>query len=103
MALVEFTTNELVATDEALGLRVEQEIREAAETLEPLSGVLQCRILVERGIEPGTSRVRIQFERPGWVKSFGLSMGSPVEDLRRATEVVLTGRRPADGGPPDAD
>jgi hypothetical protein len=88
MADVLFTANELRARDEILADRLEGEIREAASQFadpEPI----QCRILVEMGFEPASSRIRIQFERPGWVKSFGLPAEAAIEDVRRAAGVIL--------------
>ena len=90
MAQVQFTVNELTAHDEALGENIEREIREAAAAFTPTETVLQCRVLVETGVDPAAARVRIQFEKPGWVKSFGVPLHSPVEDLRRAADVVLS-------------
>ena len=89
MAQVQFTVNELTAHDVALGETIEREIRAAAASFSPKDTVLQCRVLVEQGAVPSAARVRVQFEKPGWVKSFGVSLQSPMEDLRRATDVVL--------------
>ena len=89
MAQVQFTVNELTAHDEALGERIEREIKAAAAAFTPQDSVLQCRVLVETGVDPEAARVRIQFEKPGWVKSFGIPLHSPVEDVRRAADVVL--------------
>jgi hypothetical protein len=89
MAQVQFTVNELTTHDEALGEKIEREIRAAAAGFTPSDTVLNCRVLVETGVDPETARVRIQFEKPGWVKSFGVPLHSPVEDLRRAADVVL--------------
>jgi hypothetical protein len=94
MAQVQFTVNELVARDEGLADRIEKEIRAAAASFAPADSVLNCRILVETAVDPATSRVRIQFERPGWVKSFGMSLQSPVGDVRRRARNVLREPRP---------
>ena len=89
MAQVQFTVNEMTAHDEALGRKIEREIEAAAAAFTPPDTVLHCRVLVETGVDPEAARVRIQFEKPGWVKSFGIPLHSPVEDLRRAADVVL--------------
>jgi len=83
-----FTANELRPRDELMADRLEREIREAAAPFRD-SQPLQCRILVEMGFEPASSRIRIQFERPGWVKSFGLPAEHALADVRRATGVIL--------------
>ena len=88
MADVIFTANELRARDEIMADRLEREIREAAAQFRDPQP-LQCRILVEMGIEPASSRIRIQFERPGWVKSFGLPAELALTDVRRAAGVIL--------------
>ncbi|PYQ15300.1 MAG: hypothetical protein DMF80_09515 [Acidobacteria bacterium] len=88
MANVTFAVNELQASDPDLARDLETEIAAAAERLEPLL-VLDCRILVDRDLEGRASRVRVQFERPGWVKSFGVSLKQPLSDVRRAAEGVL--------------
>ena len=95
MAQVQFTVNELAIRDEALGREIEHEIQAAAAAFAPADAVLQCRVLVETGVDPETARVRIQFEKPGWVKSFGVPLHSPVGELRRAADVVL-GAQPQD-------
>jgi hypothetical protein len=89
MAQVQFTVNELTTHDVALGENIEREIRAAAAAFTPPDTVLQCRVLVEAGVDPEGARVRIQFEKPGWVKSFGVPLHSPAEELRRAAVVVL--------------
>ena len=89
MAEVIFTANELRARDDVLADRIEAEIREAAERLQPVSARIQCRILVEMTFDPALTRIRIQLERPGWVKSFGVAAGAAVEDVRRAADVIL--------------
>ncbi len=88
MADVVFTVNELRARDEVLADRLEREIRDAAGQFRDPQPI-QCRILVEMGFEPATSRIRIQFERPGWVKSFGLPAEAALADIRRAAGVIL--------------
>jgi hypothetical protein len=88
MAEVVFTANELRARDEVLADRLEREIRDAAGQFHDPQPI-QCRILVETGFEPASSRIRIQFERPGWVKSFGLPAELALEDVRRAAGVIL--------------
>ena len=88
MADVVFTVNELRARDEGLADRLESEIREAAGQFRDPQPI-QCRILVETGFEPSSSRIRIQFERPGWVKSFGLPAEAALDDIRRAAGVIL--------------
>jgi hypothetical protein len=92
MAQVTFTINELRGRDEGLAEQLESEIRGAASQFEPSDGSLHCRILVEPGVDAAASRIRIQFERPGWVKTFGLSMNAPADDVRRATRRILGGR-----------
>ena len=44
---------------------------------------------METGFEPSSSRIRIQFERPGWVKSFGLPAEAALQDVRLAAGVIL--------------
>ena len=93
MADVIFTTNELRARDEMMADRLEREIREAAAQFQDPQP-LQCRILVEMGFEPASSRIRIQFERPGWVKSFGLPAEAALSDARRGAPRAAISRRP---------
>ena len=88
MADVIFTANELRARDEIMADRLEREIREAASQFSDPQP-LQCRILVEMGFEPASSRIRIQFERPGWVKSFGIPVELALADVRSAAGVIL--------------
>jgi hypothetical protein len=66
LATVRFSVNQLHYRDPALAERFEQEITEAAAALDA-GAILQCRILV---VEGNAALVRIQFERPGWVKGF---------------------------------
>jgi hypothetical protein len=47
---------------------------------------------VDRDLEGRPARVRVQFERPGWVKSFGVSLNQPLSDVRQAAEGVLGSR-----------
>jgi hypothetical protein len=91
MANVTFTVNELHASDPDLARKLEAEIRLAAGGSEPRSS-LDCRILVDRDLEGRPARVRVQFERPGWVKSFGVSLNQPLSDIRQAAEGVLGSR-----------
>ena len=88
MARVTFTVNELQASDPELARRLESEIHEAAARCEP-HAAMECRILVDRDLDGGAARVRVQFERPGWVKSFGVSLQQPLSDVRQAAEGVL--------------
>jgi hypothetical protein len=88
MANVTFTVNELHASDPDLARKLEAEISRAAVASEPRSS-LDCRILVDRDLEGRPARVRVQFERPGWVKSFGVSLNQPLSDIRQAAEGVL--------------
>jgi hypothetical protein len=91
MAKVEFTVNELHASDPDLARELEVEIMSAAERSDPRPS-LDCRILVDHDLEGRPARVRIQFERPGWVKSFGVSLNQPLADVRQAAEGVLGAR-----------
>jgi hypothetical protein len=91
MANVTFAVNELHASDPALARELEAEITAAAERCDPPVS-LDCRILVDRDLEGRPSRVRVQFERPGWVKSFGVSLNEPLSDVRHAAEGVLGSR-----------
>ena len=94
MADVIFTSNELRARDEMLADRLEREIREAAAQFQDPQP-LQCRILVEMGFEPASSRIRIQFERPGWVKGFPpVSLQAPPGQVRHVAEGVLRSSLP---------
>src|SRR5881628_588857 len=79
MAKVTFTVNELHASDPGLAQELETEISSAAERSDPRRS-LDCRILVDRDLEGRPARVRVQFERPGWVKSFGVSLNQPLSD-----------------------
>ena len=91
MAKVTFTVNELHASDPALAGELESEIISAAERSDPHPS-LDCRILVDRDLQGHPPRVRVQFERPGWVKSFGVSLNQPLSDVRQAAEGVLSAR-----------
>jgi hypothetical protein len=91
MANVTFTVNELHASDPDLARKLEAEIRGAAGGSEHRSS-LDCRILVDRDLDGRPARVRVQFERPGWVKSFGVSLNQPLSDIRQAAEGVLGSR-----------
>jgi len=91
MANVTFTVNELHASDPELARKLEAEIALAAAGSEPRS-TLDCRILVDHDLEGRPARVRVQFERPGWVKSFGVSLNQPLSDVRQAAEGVLGSR-----------
>jgi hypothetical protein len=91
MAKVRFTVNELHASDPDLARKLEAEIGLAARGSAPRSS-LDCRILVDRDLEGRPARVRVQFERPGWVKSFGVSLNQPLSDVRQAAEGVLGSR-----------
>lgn len=91
MAKVTFTINELHASDPRLAQELEAEIISAAERSDPRPS-LDCRILVDRDLQGHPARVRVQFERPGWVKSFGVSLNQPLSDVRQAAEGVLSSR-----------
>jgi hypothetical protein len=91
MAKITFTVNELHASDPGLARKLEAEIYSAAERSDPRR-TLDCRILVDRDLEGRPARVRVQFERPGWVKSFGVSLSQPLSDVRQAAEGVLGAR-----------
>ena len=91
MAKVKFTINELHASHPALAQELESEIISAAERSDPRPS-LDCRILVDRDLQGHPARVRVQFERPGWVKSFGVSLNQPLSDVRQAAEGVLSSR-----------
>jgi len=91
MAKVTFTVNELQASDPGLARDLEAEIRSAAAGTGPRPS-LDCRILVDHDLEGRPARVRVQFERPGWVKSFGVSLKQPLTDVRQAAEGVLGAR-----------
>lgn len=88
MAHVTFTVNELHASNPELARQLESEITLAASRSDPRPS-LDCRILVDRDLEGRAARVRVQFERPGWVKSFGVSLNQPLSDVRQAAEGVL--------------
>ena len=88
MAKITFTANELHATDPGLARELEAAIISAAERGDARPS-LDCRILVERDLEGRPAQVRVQFERPGWVKSFGVSLSRPLSDVRQAAEGVL--------------
>ena len=85
MATVRFSVNQLHYLDPMLAERFEREIAQAAAGLVD-DTALQCRILV---VEGNPHLVRIQFERPGWVKSFGLPAELALADVRRAAGVIL--------------
>ena len=91
MAKIKFTINELHASHPALAQEPESEIISAAERSDPRPS-LDCRILVDRDLQGHPARVRVQFERPGWVKSFGVSLSQPLSDVRQAAEGVLSSR-----------
>jgi hypothetical protein len=91
MANVTFTVNELHGSDPDLARKLEAEISLAARGSK-LRSSLDCRILVDRDLEGRPARVRVQFERPGWVKSFGVSLNQPLSDVRQAAEGVLGSR-----------
>ena len=88
MAHVTFTVNELHASNPELARELESEITLAASRSAPRPS-LDCRILVDRNLEGRAARVRVQFERPGWVKSFGVSLTQPLSEVRQAAEGVL--------------
>ena len=91
MATVTFTVNELRASDPELARELEGEIRLAASRSRPRFA-LDCRILVEHDLSGRPASVRVQFERPGWVKSFGVSLQQPLSDVRQAADGVLGSR-----------
>jgi hypothetical protein len=91
MTLVTFAVNELQTSDPELARQLESEITHAAARSDPRS-TLDCRILVDRDLDGRPARVRVQFERPGWVKSFGVSLNRPLSDVRQAAEGVLGSR-----------
>jgi hypothetical protein len=85
MADVRFVLNQLQYRDPVLARRFEGEIRDAAGDLP--SGELACRILV---VEGNAKLVRIQFERPGWVKGFPpVSTEAGPGEVRSVAEDVL--------------
>src|SRR4051794_36700174 len=85
MANVRFAVNQLAHRDPALAHRFEREIAEAVSAVEAPS--LECRILV---VEGNANVVRIQFERPGWVKGFPpVSVEAPPGVVRTVAEGVL--------------
>jgi hypothetical protein len=85
MATVRFAVNQLAYRDPALAQRFEREIAEAVEVVD--APALECRILV---VEGNPDVVRIQFERPGWVKGFPpVSVQSPPGGVRVVAEGVL--------------
>jgi hypothetical protein len=88
MARVTFTVNELHTSDPGFARELEAAITSAAERCDPRPS-LDCRILVDRDLEGRPAQVRVQFERPGWVKSFGVSLSQPLSDVRQAAEGVL--------------
>jgi len=88
MAKVTFTVNELHTSDPGLARELEAAITSAAERCNPRPSI-DCRILVDRDLEGRPAQVRVQFERPGWVKSFGVSLSQPLSDVRQAAEGVL--------------
>jgi hypothetical protein len=88
MAHDTFTVTELHASDPQLARELESEITLAAAGSDPRPS-FDCRILVDRDLEGRAARVRVQFERPGWVKSFGVSLNQPLSDVRQAAEGVL--------------
>ena len=91
MATVRFAVNQLQNRDPSLAARFEQEIAEAVAGIGG-DACLECRILVVEG-DPG--RVRIQFERPGWVKGFPpVSLQAPPGQLRDVAEGVLRSSLP---------
>ena len=88
MANVTFTVNELGTTDPDLARNLEAEIAAVALGADERTS-LDCRILVDRGLDGRPSSVRVQFERPGWVKSFGVSLAQPLREVRQAAEGAL--------------
>ena len=76
MATVTITLNQLAGRDEALALRFESEIREAAAPGPDCE--IGCRILAwQRAWDLGSpDLVTVQFHRPGWVKVLAVSIGS---------------------------
>ena len=88
MANVTFTVNELHGSNPDLARELEAEISVAAQRSDPRTS-LDCRILVDKDLEGRAASVRVQFERPGWVKSFGVSLKQPLSDVRQAAEGVL--------------
>jgi hypothetical protein len=92
MASVRFAVNQLQYRDPVLAHRFEQEIAEAVAGMEG-DGVLECRILV---VEGDPNRVRIQFERPGWVKGFPpVSVQAAPGQVRNVAEGVLRSSLPS--------
>lgn len=86
MAIVKFAVNQLQYRDPVLAERFEREIAEAVAAMDG-EGLVECRILV---VEGDPSRVRIQFERPGWVKGFPpVSVQAPPGQVRNVAEGVL--------------
>jgi hypothetical protein len=91
MATVRFAVNQLQYRDPALAARFEDEISEAVASLDG-TAMLECRILVVEG-DPG--RVRIQFEKPGWVKGFPpVSVQAPPGQVKNVAEGVLRSSLP---------
>jgi hypothetical protein len=85
MAIVRFTVNQLAYRDPASAQRFEQGIAEA------LAGVaapeLVCKVLA---VEGNASAVRIQLERPGWVKVLPpLRVEATAGEIRALVDRVL--------------
>ena len=91
MGHVTFTVNELHASDPGLARELEAQISSAVARVDSRPS-LDCRILVDRDLDGRPAQVRVQFERPGWVKSFGVSLDQPLSDVRQAAEGVLAAR-----------
>jgi hypothetical protein len=91
MANVTFTVNELHTSDPDLARGLEAEIASVAQEADARTS-LDCRILVDRDLDGRPARVRVQFERPGWVKSFGVSLSQPLREVRQAAEGALGAR-----------
>ena len=86
MADVRFTVNELHARRPERAVVFEQEIR-AAVAPGVMSRPLTCRILIE---DADPDRVRIQFERPGWVLAIPpLPLEAPPALIRTAASEAL--------------
>jgi len=85
MATVRFAVNQLAYRDPVLAHRFETEIAEAVRAVN--APELECRILV---VEGNPNVVRIQFERPGWVKGFPpVSVQAAPGEVRTVAEGVL--------------
>jgi len=92
MTTVRFAVNQLQYRDPGLAQRFEQEIADAVAGMEG-DAALECRILA---VEGDPNRVRIQFERPGWVKGFPpISVQAPPGQVRNVAENVLRSSLPS--------